>query len=261
MRMSLTILSLFFGISFLIVGCSQGTRLEVIGETEETTYRRAEQFMRENRVNEALAAYLKVIDKRQREGAEAPESHLAVGQLYLEHVEDPIASIYHLREFLRLKPGSPQAEKVEGMVLTAKKKFAATLPGQPYHESIDRMDLLELLKQVREENLRLKNQLALANQRLQAAGQGGLQVATGADRADDPDFYTPPSQARQTELQEVRQAPATYTVERGDSLYRISTRVYGTGAHWRKILEANQDVLPTPKALKPGMVLRIPPTP
>ncbi len=271
----------FILMQLLLTGCGQSGRIEVVNETEEPTYRRADQCMREKRMDEALSAYLKVIDKRMRANSDAPESHLAVGQLYLQHVQDPIAAIHHLKEYQRLKPSSPQAEKVEAMILTAKKNFAAVLPGQPYTESIDRIDLMDLIKQLREENIRLKNQLALANQRLKAAGQTTVQAPTGADKHDDPDFHTPPtakgnkttarnqpststtSQPQSSATTNINkpQTAGTCTVEKGDSLYSISKRVYGTGSHWRKIFDANRDQLPTQQALKPGMVLKVPPNP
>lgn len=49
-----------------------------------------------------------------------------------------------------------------------------------------------------------------------------------------------------------------YTVEEGDSLWVISKKVYGAGASWEKIYEANRDVLESPDDLGVGMKLRIP---
>lgn len=51
----------------------------------------------------------------------------------------------------------------------------------------------------------------------------------------------------------------TYTVGSGDVLGTISQKVYGTATKWRKIYDANRDVIGgDPNQLKPGMVLRIP---
>jgi nucleoid-associated protein YgaU len=53
----------------------------------------------------------------------------------------------------------------------------------------------------------------------------------------------------------------TYTVKKGDTLYGISQKVYGTGSNWRKILSANPGSLSVPgdtKTLKVGAVLNIP---
>ena len=54
-------------------------------------------------------------------------------------------------------------------------------------------------------------------------------------------------------------AGKTYTVQSGDSLGRISQKVYGTTRHWRKILEANRDVIPDERRMRAGVELRIPP--
>jgi len=49
-----------------------------------------------------------------------------------------------------------------------------------------------------------------------------------------------------------------YTVRRGDSLWSIADSFYGEPLRWKEIWKANHDQLPTPDALKVGMVLIIP---
>lgn len=53
----------------------------------------------------------------------------------------------------------------------------------------------------------------------------------------------------------------TYVVQRGESLWKIAARpeVYGNGNAWRRIFDANQDLLKKgPDSLREGMTLRIP---
>ena len=53
--------------------------------------------------------------------------------------------------------------------------------------------------------------------------------------------------------------PATeYVVQKGDSLYKISQKVYGSGNNWKKIYEANSAVISNPKKLRVGTKLLIP---
>ena len=49
-----------------------------------------------------------------------------------------------------------------------------------------------------------------------------------------------------------------YVVRQGDVLSKISQEVYGTSKRWRRIFDANRDVMSDPNALRAGMRLRIP---
>ena len=267
---------LLFLVLFTGVGCWPNEQKKDLEETEEPVYRRAQRYERENRYDDALDAYLKVIRKRYCDGQESPESHLATAQIYLNRLEDPISSIHHLREYLRIMPNSEQSEKVRDMVKSARKEFASNLPGKPYENQASRVDLMDMLKRVREQNLRLKKQLATANERLRSQGLSQLNQPEDRDfqTPDDPAFYTPPGQNTSQsnsspnatndsnqQSSSSRDVPSNYTVQSGDSLYRISTQVYGSGAHWRSIFEANRGRLDSPQSLRPGMVLEIPENP
>jgi nucleoid-associated protein YgaU len=50
----------------------------------------------------------------------------------------------------------------------------------------------------------------------------------------------------------------TYVVEKGDSLWKIAKHHYGDGEKWRKIYEANRDLIKDPDLIHPGQRLRIP---
>ena len=51
----------------------------------------------------------------------------------------------------------------------------------------------------------------------------------------------------------------TYTVQKGDTLSKISKQYYGDGNKYMKIFEANRDKLKDPDKIQPGQVLTIPP--
>ena len=73
---------------------------------------------------------------------------------------------------------------------------------------------------------------------------------------DMPDFSDVQSGASST-------APAAetyeiYEVKSGDSLSRIAKRVYGDGNAWKRIFDANTDVLKDPNKIFPGQRLKIP---
>ena len=49
-----------------------------------------------------------------------------------------------------------------------------------------------------------------------------------------------------------------YTVEKWDTLQKISQKFYGTTKRWKKIFEANTDVLKSPNSIRPGQSVNIP---
>jgi nucleoid-associated protein YgaU len=53
-------------------------------------------------------------------------------------------------------------------------------------------------------------------------------------------------------------AGKTYTVVKGDSLSKIAKREYGDAREWRKIYEANKDVIDDPDLIEVGQNLIIP---
>jgi nucleoid-associated protein YgaU len=58
-------------------------------------------------------------------------------------------------------------------------------------------------------------------------------------------------------------APASmgkiYVVQKGDSLSKIAKAEYGDANAWRKIFEANKDIIKNPDLIHPGQSLKIPP--
>ncbi|HEY0706517.1 MAG TPA: LysM peptidoglycan-binding domain-containing protein [Polyangia bacterium] len=50
----------------------------------------------------------------------------------------------------------------------------------------------------------------------------------------------------------------TYTVQKGDTLSEIAQKEYGAASSYRKIFDANRDVLSDPDKIRPGQVLKLP---
>ncbi|MBU1727024.1 MAG: LysM peptidoglycan-binding domain-containing protein [Candidatus Omnitrophica bacterium] len=67
-----------------------------------------------------------------------------------------------------------------------------------------------------------------------------------------------------TETVETEAAPSVsfekYTVQKNDTLQKISQKYYGTSKKYLKIYEANKDTLKGPDKIRPGQVLKIPVT-
>lgn len=52
--------------------------------------------------------------------------------------------------------------------------------------------------------------------------------------------------------------PVFHTVEKGDTLWAISSKTLGNGSRYNEIFEANRPMLSHPDKIYPGQVLRIP---
>jgi len=245
----------------LWAGCDRDPGQPLGAEIDESEFTRGQKLVRQGRHQEALASYLRLIEKR---GNSAPESHLEVGILYLQQIKDPLAAIYHLRKYLERQPNSPQSPQVRGLVDSAKREFARTLPANPLENQSERLNMLDQLGRLQRENDQLKEALARSR---------GNVVPPRVDNNHDV-FSSPLSVAPiQVEAQEqtpvlrepVRSKPTPpatnrrlHTVEKGDTLFVLAQRYYDNRSKWRDIYAANHDVMPNENSLQIGMVLKIP---
>lgn len=69
---------------------------------------------------------------------------------------------------------------------------------------------------------------------------------------DMPDFSNVKSGSSST-------ATRIYVVKSGDSLSKIAKREYGNAKDWKRIFEANRDLIKDPDKIYPGQTLKIPP--
>jgi len=225
-----------FCLSFLLSGCKNDKN--IVAELDESLYQKGQQCLKENRAEEAFKLFNRLLAQRKDF---SPNTHFELGQLYLSIQKDPVFAIYHFRQYLIQEPEGKRVHLVLQMIETAKKEFARTLPlNDRYSESPEYLNLIEVLKQVRAENSRLKTELLrLRTSQTKAVAVSGETVAPVA----------------QTSFTEER----IYTVQNEDSLSKISLKMYGSAVKWNIIFEANRDVLPSANSLKIGMKLRIPP--
>jgi nucleoid-associated protein YgaU len=74
---------------------------------------------------------------------------------------------------------------------------------------------------------------------------------------DMPDFSNVLSGAS-TSGAETTATYKTYTIVSGDTLSKIAKREYGNANSWRKIFEANTDIIKNPDKIFPGQEIKIP---
>ena len=288
----------FFVLTALLVlllgaGCSDRAATPFAAETDEPNFRQGQQRLREGRAPEALALFLKVIEKRGEQYS--PDSHLEAGLIYLQHIKDPIEAIHHFHKYLELLPNSPQAGLVRQRVEAATREFAVRLPARPGDDQSVRIEIAEELERLRRENAEMRAELAT----LRGGGAMPLvrtpRMLTLPDPArpvaappSSPMALAPAPQPVAVAQPMIQPAPApvsapvaripvpvnktasakavpapgrAHTVTAGESTWSIARKYYGPSANALKvqgILDANRDVLREAKDLKPGMALRIP---
>lgn len=66
------------------------------------------------------------------------------------------------------------------------------------------------------------------------------------------------SKTENREVDSTKESPKTYTVKKGDCLWNIAKKLYGNGADYTKILEANKDKIKNPNLIYPNQELTIP---
>ena len=71
-------------------------------------------------------------------------------------------------------------------------------------------------------------------------------------KSDTPDFSNVQGGGSST-------ATRIYVVKSGDSLSKIARNEYGNANEWKRIFEANTDILKDPDKIFPGQKLKIPP--
>ena len=287
----------FFGLLALCAllfaaGCERGGGLPFASEESDSDFQRGKQLNRQGRHQEALAAFLKVIAKR---GEDAPESHLEAGLLYLQHIKDPLAAIYHFRKYCELQPNSKQADLVRQQIDAARREFARTLGPNPLEDTSIKLEFNDKLDSLQRENEQLKNELVALHGALPAGvaarSRLGFEVPTqdyplpraaqvdqGAEASPilrAPLNPAPAAAPRNAPESIVRPAPnpragpgaaanqtpggKRHAVQRGDTLSILSRQYYGTSAKWRDIYNANRDILKSEnETLHIGMELRIP---
>jgi LysM repeat protein len=145
-------------------------------------------------------------------------------------MHDPLHALHHFKRYLTLAPSGPHANEVKNFMKKDELELGTTLSGDSV---VSRSEAARL----KNENLALRKDLE------------DLRAHRSTDKAA-PDSKTSDKKAGAT--------PRTYVVREGDTLASISRKFYKSSGRWKKIRDANKNVLDDPAKLKPGMTLTIP---
>lgn len=174
----------------------------------------------------AIALYESALDDSPR----TADVHYRLALLYDDKMHDPLHALHHFKRYLTLAPSGPHANEVKNFMKKDELELGTTLFGDAV---VSRSEAARL----KNENLALRKDLE------------DLRAHRSTDKAA-PD---PKAADKKTGA-----TPRTYTVREGDTLASISRKFYKSSGRWKKIRDANKNVIDDPAKLKPGMTLTIP---
>jgi LysM repeat protein len=218
----------------------------IVKEENDSGFQRALSLLKVGNDQDALEEFLAVT----RRTIHCPKSHLQVGMLFLnlESRKDPVAAIYHFQRFLLLENNSKEAPKVRQLIVTAEREIIRELPGEPYADYLDSLDLREKNNRLKREVSDLKARLGLPLEERDIT-DAGLSAPVPKPKAKQITTDLPPV---------VSPRATTYLVQKGDSLYGISRKFYGDSSYIDQIFQANRNSLTSKDSLKLGQELIIP---
>lgn len=135
-------------------------------ETDDPLYQQSQQLKKQGRMAEALATFLKVIEKRGEQAS--PESNLEAGIIYYQHTKDPIEAIHYLRKYLEMEPNSQQAPLVRQKVELARRELFRSMPGRPSDDQAGRFGGQETIDRLQRENDQLRAEVGRQPGHMQA---------------------------------------------------------------------------------------------
>ena len=185
----------------------------------------------ENKV--ADGNYLRAISLYESALDDSPRSadvHYRLALLYDDKMHDPLHALHHFKRYLTLAPAGPHANDVKNFMKKAELELGTSLSSDAV---VSRAEAARL----KNENLTLRKEVE------------DLRAHRSPDK---------PQPETKTADKKPGAAPRTYVVREGDTLASISRKFYKSSGRWKKIRDANKNVIDDPARLKPGMTLMIP---
>lgn len=166
------------------------------------------------------------------------EIHYRLAILYDDKMHDPLSALHHFKRYLTLAPTGTHASEVKNFMKKDELELGTTLSGDSV---VSRAEASRL----KNENLNLRKEIEDQQNRVRMASEKTA-AGTALDGKVDPSGKKSSAKSR------------TYVVRDGDTLASISRKFYKSSAHWKKIRDANKDVVENPAKLKAGQTLTIP---
>ncbi|MEY2574037.1 MAG: hypothetical protein QOJ87_2250 [Verrucomicrobiota bacterium] len=213
--------ALLVGLALGIGGCDR-----MITPRSAQIIKDAENKTADGNFPRAITLYESALDDSPR----SADVHYRLALLYDDKLHDPLHALHHFKRYLTLAPSGPHAGDVKNFMKKAELELGTSLSGDAV---VSRAEASRL----KNENLALRKEVE--DFRAHRSPEKPQADAKAADKKSGT-------------------SPRTYVVREGDTLASISRRFYKSSGRWKKIRDANKNLIDDPGKLKPGTTLTIP---
>jgi LysM repeat protein len=221
------------------IGLSLGLGLG-LGSCDRMITSRSVQVIKDAESKTADGNYLRAVTLYESALDGSPKSaeiHYRLALLYDDKMHDPLHALHHFKRYLTLAPTGPHASEVKNFMKKDELELGTSLSGDSV---VSRAEAARL----KNENMTLRKEVEDQRSRLHAATEKTPS--------------TNPSGTTESASKKSSGKSRTYVVRDGDTLASISRKFYKSSARWKKIRDANRNVVDDPGKLKAGQTLTIP---
>ncbi|MBR2439758.1 MAG: LysM peptidoglycan-binding domain-containing protein [Lentisphaeria bacterium] len=210
----------------------------------------------------------------------SPLAHLELASVYGDNLDEPFRAMYHYEKYLELHPNSPDAMDVKKFSDACRKRifeklsadYVSTETAKAQEETArykkKMEEYVEYSRKLRAQNEQMKEMIRsgrftrevsvrpLRTNEVKPADNDPVASGTVTVRTAQPN-PKPQVQPRQNPAAAV-QGERTYTVSAGDTIGKISRKMYGSARHWPKIRDANPGKVGKNGQIRIGVTLKIP---
>lgn len=210
-----------------LCGCKKDAKSAEAKEERNPLVKQGQAYIEIKEYGKAEVAFKQAIENDPR----MARPHLDLATIYHQYDPDYVSAIFYYKRYLELRPDSEKAEFIKEQIEKVQIALANAILTQS-----GAVKAIQELKQLRQENADLKQQLA-SRQTTKSVTQTVPKSATSTKPA--------------------KFTHRIYTVVAGDNLTKIANKFYGDG-EWETIYQANKDRMQSPSDLRVGQTLFIP---
>jgi tetratricopeptide (TPR) repeat protein len=243
--MKVVIPLLCIAVLMIVTGCGQKTETSDVAERDHPAMKKAIALERAGNKEGARLIYQGLLDHNPT----IARAHLALAFLLEEAGGDYPFALYHYQRYLTLRPDTEKRGMIEARIRTAKLAYVGTV-------FTNEAAILSRMGAVERDNAALK--IRAVNLEAQASHLRAALAASREKYAESREEASRILDKQGIPALAPRASGKMVRVLKGDTLRKISERVYGTQDRWREIFEANRTVLKNREDVRIGQTLIVP---